>query len=153
MAAATPETFAAMREERAYNLRQLILRAHRGLNRRIAAGLVARGFHAIKPNHITVYANIDLEGTRISALAERANMTIQGMGQIVAELEELGYLRREEDPTDGRAKLAVFTDEGWSVMVASFEVLRDIEAAAASRLRPGDLDHLRRILTTLFEEQ
>lgn len=38
------------------------------------------------------------------------NMTPQAMGELVDELEELGYLERRPDPTDRRAKLIVLTD-------------------------------------------
>jgi len=146
------ESLAALRDERSLNLRQLILRTHRALNRRIAEKLVERGYAEIKPTHITIYSNIDLEGTRISTLAERANITVQGMGQLTAELEHLGYLCRDEDPTDGRAKVVTFTAKGWALMLASFEVLREIEAEVQARLKPGDLDTLRRILSRMFEE-
>lgn len=146
------QRLADLRDERRLNLRQLILRAHRSLNRRIAEKLVERGYGSIKPTHITVYSNIDLEGTRVSALAERANMTVQGMGQLTAELEQLGYLRRDEDPVDRRAKVVTFSDAGWELMLASFEVLREIEAEIEARLEPGDLDALRRILQHMFTE-
>lgn len=150
--AASSHDLQIMARERGLNLRQLFLRAHRGMNRRIARGLVAHGYGSIKPAHITVYANIDLNGTRISDLAERANMTVQGMGQLVSDLEALGFLLRVRDPVDSRAKIVTFTNSGWRLMVTSFQVLREIEAEFEATIGPRELKRLRSVLSRMFDD-
>jgi DNA-binding MarR family transcriptional regulator len=78
-----------------------------------ASGLVQAlhraGHTSIRPKHGAVFANVDRAGTRPSELARRAGMTKAAMGELVDELERLGYVRRVADPTDRRARLVVPT--------------------------------------------
>ncbi len=74
----------------------------------IVDGVVGAGYPQ-KPKHSAVFAQIDLTGSRLTQLAARANMTPQAMGELVDELEELGYVVRRPDPSDRRAKLIVLT--------------------------------------------
>ncbi len=39
-------------------------------------------------------------------------MSPQAMGELVDELEQLGYVVRRPDPTDRRAKLIILTKKG-----------------------------------------
>src|SRR4051812_36208093 len=72
----------------------------------IVDGVVGAGYPQ-KPSHSAVFAQIKAEGSRLTELARGANMTPQAMGEIVDELEDLGYVVRRPDPTDRRAKLVV----------------------------------------------
>lgn len=51
-------------------------------------------------------------GARLTDLANRARITKQSMGELVRELEDLGYVERRVDPADGRARIITFTDRG-----------------------------------------
>ncbi|MCA9509612.1 MAG: MarR family transcriptional regulator [Myxococcales bacterium] len=48
----------------------------------------------------------------MSALAERAGVSVQRAGQLVAQLEADGYVERVADPADGRARRVVYTRRG-----------------------------------------
>ena len=75
--------------------------------------LAAVGLGDLRPGHGCVFGNIDPEGgTRLTELAERANMTKQSVGEFASDLEQLGYLERVPDPNDGRAKIIRLTDQG-----------------------------------------
>lgn len=76
--------------------------AYQALAMEIVRGVVAAGFPQ-RPAHSAVLANIDREGTRPSDLAARANMTPQAMGELIDDLEGLGYVRRTPHPKDRRA--------------------------------------------------
>jgi len=68
---------------------------------RIVDGVVGAGFPQ-KPAHSAVFAQIAPDGSRLTDLARRANMSPQAMGELVDELEQLGYVVRRPDPTDRR---------------------------------------------------
>jgi DNA-binding MarR family transcriptional regulator len=140
-----------LRRERAGNLRQLLLGAHRALNRRIAKGLNQLGYDHVRPMHLALYSNIDFDGTKITDLSERAGMTVQGMGQIVIELEGLGYVSRTVHETDRRVRMVHLTDAGWKLMLDSIESLRNIESEYEDMLRPGALGSLRNALRVMAE--
>ena len=104
-----------------------------GIAERITAdavdlGLAVGGFHDLRRSHGVVFYMLDPEGSRITDLARRARITKQGMGQLVAELEAMGYVARRPDPTDGRAKLVVLTAKGHAAVEAGVAALAAMEA-------------------------
>ncbi len=70
------------------------------------------GFDAVAEVHLTLFRNLDLGGTRLTEIASRARMTKQAMAELVDKAEELGFIARQPDPSDGRAKIVAFTPAG-----------------------------------------
>jgi DNA-binding MarR family transcriptional regulator len=56
---------------------------------------------------------------RMSELAERARSSRSRLSHAVARLEERGWVRRTDCPTDKRGQLAELTDEGFAVVQAA----------------------------------
>lgn len=104
---------------------------------RMRAGLVERG-HDLRPSTAQVVPNLPADGLRMSDLAARLRLTLQRAGQLVGELEEVGYLERIPDPDDGRARRVVFTRRGR-------RLLRDIDDITSETLAlfAGKLGHER----------
>src|SRR5687768_17512910 len=100
--------------------------AYRALGMAIVRGVEEAGYPQ-RPAHSAVFANIDLDGTRLSDLAARATMTPQAMGELVDDLERMGYVRRRPHPEDRRAKLVVLTPKGRRCVEAGIRVVRSIE--------------------------
>ena len=144
------ESLAALLGERAVNLRQIILRAHRGMNKRIAQKFRERGFKDIAPFHLSVLANINLGETSVSDLADRAQITSNGVRELIADLVRLDYLKLNSR-SEGDADTVAFTDAGWELMLISFNIQKELEAEFKQRLQSGDVEHLRRILSTMFD--
>jgi DNA-binding MarR family transcriptional regulator len=132
------------------NTAALLGQAYSRLGHRIVDGVIAAGFQQ-RPAHSGVFAHIDLAGTRLTELAARANMTPQAMGELVDDLERLGYVERQPDPTDRRAKLIVLTNRGRACMRAAFETISGIESNLEALLGSQGLvrlrDALRRIIS------
>lgn len=105
---------------------------------------------AAKPSHSAVFAQISPEGSRLSALARGANMTPQAMGELVDELEELGYVERRPDPTDRRAKLIMLTPRGHDCIAAGIATIQGIERRIDQILGATGHAELRRLLTELL---
>src|SRR3954454_23267298 len=74
--------------------------------------LAAAGFPDAQPTFHPVFENIDPEGTRVSTLAARADLTHQSMSELVVILEQRGWIERRPDPADRRARLVCLTREG-----------------------------------------
>ena len=125
--------------------------AYRALGMQIVDGVVQAGFPQ-RPAHSAVFANIDREGTRLTVLAQRANMTPQAMGELVDDLERMGYLRRRPHPDDRRAKLIVLTPKGRRCIDAGLATIARIERALEAKLGPRRLRELQRGLEQIIEE-
>ena len=117
----------------------------------IVDGVVGAGFPQ-KPKHSAVFAQIDPEGSRLTELANRANITPQAMGELIDELEELGYVIRQPDPTDRRAKLIVLTDEGRAAVEAGRQTIVGLEQRITEILGTKGHKKLREMLTNLLAE-
>src|SRR3954454_23041143 len=134
----------------AVNTVALLGRAYSLLGFRIVDGVVGAGFPQ-KPAHSAVFAQISPEGSRLTDLARGAHMSPPAVGELVDELEELGYVVRRPDPRDRRAKLIVLTPKGHDCIAAGLVSIDGIERDITAT--SGDRGHreLRRLLTRLLD--
>jgi len=128
----------------------LLGRAYSLLGFQIVDGVVGSGF-PLKPAHSAVFAQIKPEGSRLTELARGANMSPQAMGELVDELESLGYVVRRPDPTDRRAKLIRLTTKGHACIAAGTATIDGIEQALTERLGERGHRELRRLLRRVLE--
>jgi DNA-binding MarR family transcriptional regulator len=133
------------------NTVSLLGRAYSLLGFQIVDGVVGAGFPQ-KPAHSAVFAQISPDGSRLTDLARRANMSPQAMGELVDELEELGYVVRCPDPTDRRAKLIVLTKKGHACIAAGTATIDGIEQRLTDLLGERGHRQLRRLLTKILDE-
>jgi len=145
------QTFdASRRHTRSKSLLQPLRLLGTDFRDRVRAGLHARSHGALQPSHAGVIVNLDTSGTRLTELAERAGITKQAMGKLVAELEAIGYVRLAADPADGRAKIVRFSDAGLELLADSADVVDDIWEYYAALLGERRLVTLRGSLATLL---
>lgn len=121
---------------KAANTGQLLLKAARLYNELAIRAVQSAGHPEIRASHLGIVPHLDLGGTRLTVLAERAGISKQAAGQIVTELEGLGYVERTPDPADGRAKVVRFTKKGLASMSDGLAALDRV--AAEVRRRAGD---------------
>src|SRR5262245_57215062 len=105
--------------------------------------LRAAGFADVRPAHGYAFSRLSFVGATAVQLAEHLGITKQSAGQMVDDLERLGYVRREPHPTDRRGKLIVLTDRGWACVSAAQQSLAGIEARLADRMGADTLEALR----------
>src|SRR5688572_1477271 len=91
--------FAAELEARKHeSTLQLLFKASRLLDESALARVAARtGGPRLRRSHTGLFPHIDLQGTRITDLAERLGVTKQAVSQLVDDLEQLGILARTSD--------------------------------------------------------
>ena len=68
---------------------------------------------------------------RISTLAALAEGSLPRLSQVIARLEQRGWVRRTPDPADGRYTLAILTDQG---------------QAKVTEAAPGHVQEVRRLV-------
>ena len=132
------------------NIGVLLQQLARDFERRARTTLQARGHTELLPSHQVVFAGLGRNGTRLTVLAQNAGMTKQAMGQIVDDLEQLGYVERTPDPEDGRAKIVRFTPAGLDFVCDAAEVLDEIWREYSSLLGAQELDQLQETLHKLL---
>ena len=120
---------------------------------RIVEGVVGAG-HPIKPRYSAVFGQFDPgspPARRATDLARGAGMTPQSMGELLDEMESLGYLRRDADPSDRRAKLISMTPLGVQALQAGGRAIGGLEGDIARILGDRGRAELRRLLEMLIE--
>lgn len=113
--------------------------------------LAARGFGDIRTAHGKVFTYVQSEGSRLTDLARRANMTKQSMQYLVDELERLGYTERVPAPHDRRAKLVRLTPRGREAVLVGREAIAATERRWAQGLGPHKMAKLRLLLEELVD--
>jgi DNA-binding MarR family transcriptional regulator len=116
---------------------------------RMLAGLHDAGFTDIVPAHFAVLRYPGPENRRPSDCAAEAGMTRQAMGYLLGQLEELGYLTREDDPADQRSKRIHLTKRGFAATQNIRRTVREIEAELIAELGPEPFAQLRQLLVKL----
>ena len=119
------------------------------LRGRILAGLHNAGFTDLVPAHFPVLRYPGPENRRPSELAAEAGMTKQAMNYLLGQMQQLGYLTREDDPDDQRFKRVRLTERGHAAGQAIRAIVADIEAELAQELGPAQVDQLRGLLIQL----
>lgn len=126
------------------------------LQQLVAEELARRGFADLRPALLAVGQHVGAEGTRVTELAARAWLTKATVVHAVDELERLGYVTREPDPSDRRAKLVVATPrarEAEEVAREAIAEIRDTWAKLIGAAEMGALESgLRRLRLALWPD-
>src|SRR6476620_2968160 len=74
------------------------------------AGVAAAGYTDITPAHVSMFRYPTLDWRRPTEIAEQLQISKQSVHELLTHLEGQGYLTREPDPTDGRARIVRLTN-------------------------------------------
>lgn len=126
--------------------------------RRLRARLDAAGFPDIKPSYLAVLFHLDIDGSRLTALAQRVAVTPQAASLTITEMVRADIIVQIADPNDQRARLISLTEQGAALMEAiavAVEAIGEeyagiIGAEAVIRLRDCLLKILRRLRISVF---
>jgi DNA-binding MarR family transcriptional regulator len=91
------------------------------------------------------------EGTRLTELADRAQVTKQTASLLVAALEREGLVERVPDPADGRARLIRLSARGQEAAERAKEIVLGVEREWTEHLGPELSERLREGLVRLRE--
>jgi DNA-binding MarR family transcriptional regulator len=113
------------------NIGRLLNNAVRRFEARVLELMSASGHVETRIAHVSLTRNLDVEGTRLTELARRASMSKQAMGELVDQCADLGLVDRIADPSDGRARIVMFTPAG----LAWLDAFRDAVDLAEQEMR------------------
>lgn len=109
---------------------------------RIAEDVAQAGYDDLSPAHLQVFRFPTLDGVRPSEVAAELQISKQAVNELLGRMERTGYLVREVDPVDGRARIIRLTEKGARLERAARESARSAERRIAELLgapRSGDL--------------
>lgn len=129
----------------------LMFIASRAAADRIFRAVRDAGFEDVTIAQSRLLMGVDPAGTRLSVLADRAQIAKQTATALVDKLERAGYVERVPDPSDGRARLVRVTSRAEAALPTARAEEDRIEAEWRAQLGDDLMDHLRRALTALRE--
>ncbi|MCU1469168.1 MAG: MarR family transcriptional regulator [Glaciihabitans sp.] len=140
-----------MDDEQRVNLGVSLFIPYRYTEDRMFRAVQDAGFDDWTLAQCRVFQRIADDGSRLTDLADQAQVTKQSAGVLVDQLESLGYVRRVPDPTDGRARLIVIEERGRRALEVAKETLDEILAEWESYLGTRNFTLLQEILDQLRE--
>jgi len=118
--------------------------------RELQVALAAAGFDDLGRSDGFVFRSLAIGPMTVSELAGHLEITKQGAAQIIEDMERRGYVERQPDPGDGRAKIVVFTERGRRAREVGVGAVDAIEARWAATLGT-ELHELRAMLEVVTE--
>jgi DNA-binding MarR family transcriptional regulator len=131
------------------DLGRMLHGAFRAFEAEVSEALAEREIDGVRPAFGSVFAHVDPAGTQLSDLARRSGMTKQAMASIVSEMQDLGLVRRVDDPDDGRGRLVVLTAKGRRRLSQAARAVASVEGRVRRRLGDRRYEALRVALDEL----
>ncbi|MFC7359228.1 MarR family winged helix-turn-helix transcriptional regulator [Nocardioides astragali] len=132
------------------DLATLMFVSYRAMDDRVVSAMREAGYD-VTVAQARIAQRIADEGSRLTELAERAQVTKQTASLLVAALEQQGLVERVPDPADGRARLIRFTPRGRAAALHAMEVVMGVEREWTEHLGPELAGQLREALMKLRE--
>jgi DNA-binding MarR family transcriptional regulator len=98
-----------------------------------------------------VFQRIAPSGSRLTDLAQQAQITKQSAGFLVDQLEKAGYVHRTADPRDARARLVRISPRGAAAIPIAAAVVAQVEAEWTAHLGQRRMAQMRDSLAMLCE--
>ena len=114
----------------------------------VSDGLRERG-HVPSAATTHIVPNLPESGLGMSALAARAQLSLQRAGQLVQQLEDEGYVERVADANDGRARRVVYTRRGKRLLTDIEELLEETTERFTAILGKRGFERLQKDLEAL----
>ena len=103
----------------------------------------------VTPAHINIVSHIDVDGIRLTTLAQRCRLTKQSVWEALKNLDAQGYIARIRDPADARAILISWTTKGLDFLQVVCSGVMVREDDLAQRLGSKKARALKQLLSEL----
>jgi DNA-binding MarR family transcriptional regulator len=105
--------------------------AYQEFVRELHAAHAAAGFADLGRNDGVVFRSLAIRPMTVSDLAGRLEISKQGAAQIIDDMERRGYVERQPDPSDRRARLVRLSERGQRALANARRFHRDYERRLA----------------------
>jgi DNA-binding MarR family transcriptional regulator len=139
-------------QELGSNLNRLLLEFGQDYERRVMTELHKQGHNLVRPSHVAIFSNLGQGAVRVTELADKAHVTQQAMGKMLKELERIGYIVRDIDGSDRRAKKIRPTERGLDLMHRIVAVVEEVRQFYAAQVGEDALQDLQHRLTTCMRK-
>jgi DNA-binding MarR family transcriptional regulator len=129
----------------------LLFIAHRAMENRVFEALRLAGFDDFTLAQARLLQRLGPDGSRLTELAEAAQVTKQTASHLVDQLERTSYVRRTPDPTDARARLVRMAERGIAAKPIADAVVAEVEGEWRAHLGERRWRQLHEALTALRE--
>jgi len=136
-------------QEPAINFGVLLFIPYRHMENRILQAIRDAGYDDVTVAQARVFQRIAPGGSRLTDLAEQAQMTKQSVAGLIAELERMHYVRRVPDPNDRRARLIQIDRRGREAAKVAQATHDEIQAEWRAHIGVRRFDELRNTLERL----
>lgn len=138
-------------EAEGFNTGLLMYIPYRHFENRVFAALAKAGFDDVTVAQMKILQRIGHDGTRLTELAEQAQVTKQTAGYLVDQLVKAGVVERVPDPSDKRARLVRISQRGLEAIPVAQAAGAEVEAEWAAHLGAQRMTDLRAALVRLRE--
>ena len=128
----------------------LLRDAYRTVDSEVLAAAAAAGFE-IQPGHAIVLRHLGEDGARPSELAAKAQVSRQAITKALDDLERLGLVRRQPDPSDGRGVIVHYTSRGLGALQVARTRMDELEREFTSQVGAKQWATVRTVLETLLD--
>jgi DNA-binding MarR family transcriptional regulator len=139
--------------QQSQTLGYLLRTTYQLLQREIYAQLRDAGHPRVREAHSSVLRHLPQGGARMADLAKSAGISKQSIAYLVDDLCQLGYLELHEHPTDRRAKLVRFSEQGRSLLVLLAQLSDQTEKRCAQIVGEQPLSMARNVLATMIGDK
>lgn len=123
------------------NTEEAVLRLTMVLGRRFRARVDG---DSVDPAHASILYTLKCHGAmRLGDLAETMRLDASTVSRHVQQLGEYGFIDRDPDPEDGRARIIEISDAGRVALKHTFDQRRDVVTAAMADWSDAERERLR----------
>jgi len=130
-------------------LGRLLSKTYRYLSDIASEYVQSIGYTNFRIGHIIALVHIDLEGTNINNLSQRACVTKQAMSKLIKELQTEGYVNVEKDQTDARALIVRHSEKGLQALLDWQKCMEHVNQKFTEIIGAEKLEQLKDILFEL----
>jgi DNA-binding MarR family transcriptional regulator len=117
--------------------------------KKLHAAHAAAGFTDLGRSDGFVFRSLADRPMTVSELANHLEITKQGAAQVIDDMERRGYVEREPDPDDRRARLVRLSGRGERALANARRFHRDYERRLARTYGPDAVRSLRTMLEAI----